>query len=80
MGMLPEEISIDFSEKNIVDSQLQMLFAICHPSISVESQICLALRILCGLGLDEIADAFYPIKKTFTRDFNVERKNSNSLA
>ena len=35
MGMLPEEISIDFSEKNIVDSQLQMLFAICHPSISV---------------------------------------------
>ena len=27
------EIEIDLSDKNITDSQLQMLFAICHPSI-----------------------------------------------
>ena len=52
------EIEIDFSYKNISDSQLQMLFAICHPSISTEAQICLALRILCGLGLNENSDAF----------------------
>lgn len=51
------DIDIEFSDKNISDSQLQMLFAICHPSISAEAQICLALRILCGLGLSEIADA-----------------------
>jgi RNA polymerase sigma-70 factor (ECF subfamily) len=59
-----EEIRIDFSHKNIADSQLQMLFAICHPSISSEAQICLALRILCGLGLNEIADAFLSNKET----------------
>lgn len=58
------EIGIDFSDKNILDSQLQMLFAICHPSISTEAQICLALRILCGLGLNEIADAFLSNKET----------------
>lgn len=58
------EINIDLSDKNIADSQLQMLFTICHPSISTESQICLALRILCGLGLDEIADAFLSNKET----------------
>ena len=58
------ENGIDFSDKNISDSQLQMLFAICHPSISTESQICLALRILCGLGLNEIADAFLSNKET----------------
>jgi RNA polymerase sigma factor (sigma-70 family) len=52
------EIEIDFSKQHIADSQLQMLFAVCHPSLSTESQICLALRILCGLGLSEIADAF----------------------
>jgi predicted RNA polymerase sigma factor len=52
------EIEIDWSEHNITDSQLQMLFAICHPVISPESQIGLALRILCGFGIDEIADAF----------------------
>lgn len=53
-----EEIEINLSEKNITDSQLQMLFAICHPSIPVEAQIGLALRILCGFGITEIANAF----------------------
>ncbi|MGY4385733.1 RNA polymerase sigma factor (sigma-70 family) [Pedobacter sp. UYP24] len=57
-------IEIDFSDGNISDSQLQMLFAVCHPAISAESQICLALRILCGLGLNEIADAFLSNKET----------------
>ncbi|HWW42503.1 RNA polymerase sigma factor [Pedobacter sp.] len=61
---LLNEIRIDFSDKNISDSQLQMLFALCHPSISAEAQICLALRILCGLGLNEIADAFLSNKET----------------
>src|SRR6476620_2218541 len=40
-----EDVAIDLSEKNITDSQLQMMFAICDPSIPVESQIGLALRI-----------------------------------
>jgi RNA polymerase sigma factor (sigma-70 family) len=53
-----DEINIDLSQKNITDSQLQMLFAICQPAISTEAQIGLALRILCGFGIDEIADAF----------------------
>ncbi len=53
-----DEINLDFSANNIADSQLQMLFSICHPSISTKAQICLALRVLCGFGLNEIADAF----------------------
>ncbi|MBC7863760.1 MAG: RNA polymerase subunit sigma [Bacteroidia bacterium] len=52
------EIEIDLSSKNITDSQLQMMFAICHPSIPTEAQIGLSLNILCGFGADEIADAF----------------------
>jgi RNA polymerase sigma factor (sigma-70 family) len=62
-----EEIEIDLSEKNITDSQLQMLFAICHPSISIESQIGLALRILCGFGIEEIANAFLTNKETINK-------------
>ncbi len=58
------EFSIDLTDKNIADSQLQMLFTICHPSISSEAQISLALRILCGFGLDEIANAFLSNKET----------------
>lgn len=61
------EVEIDLSEKNISDSQLQMLFAICHPSIAVEAQIALALRILCGFGIDEIANAFLSNKETINK-------------
>ncbi len=62
-----EEIEIDLSEKNITDSQLQMLFAICHPSIPPEAQIGLALRILCGFGIEEIANAFLTNKETINK-------------
>lgn len=53
-----QETAIDWSAQNINDSQLQMMFAICTPAISAESQIGLALSILCGFGTEEIADAF----------------------
>ncbi len=62
-----EEIAIDLSDKNITDSQLQMLFAICHPAISTEAQIGLALRILCGFGIDEIATAFVTNRETINK-------------
>jgi RNA polymerase sigma-70 factor (ECF subfamily) len=62
-----EEIEIDLSDKNIVDSQLQMLFAICHPLIPAEAQIGLALRILCGFGIDEIASAFLTNKEAINK-------------
>lgn len=62
-----EELEIDLSDRNISDSQLQMLFAVCHPSISAEAQIGLALRILCGFGIKEIADAFLVKKDTINK-------------
>jgi RNA polymerase sigma factor (sigma-70 family) len=61
------EDHIDLSEKNIADSQLSMLFAICHPSIAKEAQIGLVLRILCGFGIDEIATAFLSNKETINK-------------
>ncbi|WP_261509911.1 RNA polymerase sigma factor [Chryseobacterium paludis] len=53
-----EEFEIDLSDKNIIDSQLAMMFTVCNPSISKDSQISLALNLLCGFGTQEIADAF----------------------
>jgi RNA polymerase sigma-70 factor (ECF subfamily) len=58
-----EEIEIDLSEQNITDSQLAMMFAICHPSIPNESQVALALNLLCGFGAQEIADAYLTNKE-----------------
>ncbi len=62
-----QEPALDLSPQNITDSQLQMLFAICHPAIPIEAQIGLALRSLCGFGIDEIAIAFLSNKETINK-------------
>jgi len=61
------EQELDFSEQSIIDSQLQMLFAVCHPSIPVEAQVCLSLRILCGFSIDEIAQALLTTKANINK-------------
>lgn len=61
------EPEVDLSQQNIADSQLQMMFAICHPCNPPEAQIGLSLRILCGFGIDEIADAFLTNKENINK-------------
>lgn len=61
------EMEPDFSEPGIRDSQLGMIFAVCNPVIQSEAQIGLALRILCGFGIDEIAEAFFSNKETINK-------------
>ncbi|HEY8929664.1 MAG TPA: sigma-70 family RNA polymerase sigma factor [Mucilaginibacter sp.] len=61
------EIDIDLSDTNIIDSQLQMMFAICQPGVPAEAQIGLSLRILCGFGIEEIANAFLSNKETINK-------------
>src|SRR4051794_37968483 len=58
MQRFSDDCYLDFSTGNVKDSQLQMMFAICDPSVTSEAQIALALRILCGFGIEEIAEAF----------------------
>jgi len=60
-------VEVGFSKEEIKDSQLRMLFAVCNPAIASEAQIGLALRILCGFGIDEIADAFLSNKETINK-------------
>ena len=57
----------DLSDQSISDSQLQMLFVLCHPSIASESQIALSLKILCGFSLEEIATALLSNKETISK-------------
>jgi len=73
-----EMAELNFSHQNIKDSQLQMLFAICTPAIASEAQIGLALRILCGFGIEEIAEAFLSNKETINkRLFRAKEKLRN---
>ncbi|MEC7754850.1 MAG: sigma-70 family RNA polymerase sigma factor [Bacteroidota bacterium] len=44
-------------EKVIVDDQLRMIFACCHPAMKPTEQLMLSLKLLCGLSVKEIARA-----------------------
>lgn len=41
----------------VADDQLRLLFTCCHPSLAAESRVALALRLVCGLRVPEIARA-----------------------
>jgi len=42
----------------ISDDRLRLIFTCCHPALSIEAQVSLTLRTLCGLETDQIARAF----------------------
>lgn len=56
-----------FQEDEIQDSVLRMMFACCHPSIPLESQIALTLKTLGGLSAGEIANAFLTSEETIAK-------------
>jgi RNA polymerase sigma factor (sigma-70 family) len=64
------EIDIDLSDQNIADSQLAMIFTVCNPCNADEAQIALALNLLCGFGISEIADAFLSNKEVIYKRIN----------
>ena len=55
-GSAPE--TAIFSEHEIADDRLRMMFVCCHPVIPAEAQVALALKTLCGFNVPEISHAF----------------------
>src|SRR4030095_509319 len=47
-----------FSEEEIRDDRLRLMFVCCHSAISDDAQVALALKTLCGFGVMEISRAF----------------------
>ena len=47
-----------FSEEEIRDDRLRLMFVCGHPAIPADAQVALALKTLCGFGLTEISRAF----------------------
>lgn len=66
-----EEPTLDLDEESIKDEQLKMIFACCHPSMKIQDQLMLSLKLLCGLSVKEIARALLKneeaTKKAITR-------------
>src|SRR5579862_1668613 len=45
-------------DDDIGDEMLRLIFTACHPLLSREARVALALRMICGLTTEEIARAF----------------------
>lgn len=55
------------NSRNILDDQLRMMFACCHPSLPSESQVALILKTLCGFSIPEISKAFLTTNDTIEK-------------
>lgn len=66
-----ESISDPKMDGELVDEQLKMVFACCHPALQEKERLMLSLKLLGGLGIREIAAALFKkpetIKKAITR-------------
>jgi RNA polymerase sigma-70 factor (ECF subfamily) len=43
------------SARTVRDDQLRLIFTCCHPALSLQARVALALRVLCGLSVAQIA-------------------------
>lgn len=57
-----QEVAMDVPagppDEDVPDDRLRLIFTCCHPALPLETRVTLALRTLCGLGVDQIARAF----------------------
>ncbi len=60
--------------ESIPDDMVKMMFACCHPTLSVEYQIILTLKILGGLSVKEIARALLKKEETVAKGYTRARK------
>jgi RNA polymerase sigma-70 factor (ECF subfamily) len=59
----------------IHDERLRLIFICCHPSIATEARVALALKVICGLPVAEIARVFLTSEATmFQRITRAKRK------
>ena len=58
---------IILNEQLISDGLLRMIFAICNSHLKIDIQICLALRLLCGFSIDQIAAALLTNKENINK-------------
>ena len=79
LSELPE-VEVIFSDEEIKDDQLRMIFACCHPALTRESQVALTLKVLCGFNVEEIARAFLTNSETIAKRLTRARERLRTNA
>jgi RNA polymerase sigma-70 factor (ECF subfamily) len=73
------DIGSFFLDDEIKDNQLRMIFACCHSSLDIKSQIALTLKTLCGFGVKEVAHALLTSESTINKKlYRAKEKIRNS--
>lgn len=67
-------------DAHLRDDTLRLMFVCCHPQLSAEAQIALALRTLCGLSPAEIAAAFVTSEAAISKRLVRARQRIRELA
>lgn len=56
-----------FLDTEIEDSQLQLMYACCHPALNEEDKVALTLKTISGFGIKEIAKALLTNEETIQK-------------
>jgi len=59
---------------SVNDDQLRLIFTCCHPALTLDSQVALTLKVVAGLGTEEIARAFLCPEKTVSQRITRAKK------
>ncbi|MCS3796419.1 RNA polymerase sigma factor [Niastella sp. OAS944] len=73
------EVEKSFSDKEIKDNQLRMMFASCHPELAKPAQIAFILKTLFGLSVKEISRVFLSNEETITKRLYRAREKFRQL-
>lgn len=58
IAQLEELEQADWSDEDVEDDRLRLIFTCCHPALAADAQVPLTLREVCDLTTEEIARAF----------------------
>lgn len=73
-SFVPEQIPDALDKARFRDDVVRLLFTCCHPILRKDQQIALALKIVAGLTVDEIARAFLVQPKTMEQRITRAKK------
>jgi RNA polymerase sigma-70 factor (ECF subfamily) len=67
VSQLDELEEADWSEEDVEDDRLRLIFTCCHPALAADAQVPLTLREICDLTTEEIARAFLTAPTTIAQ-------------
>ncbi|VVO81808.1 RNA polymerase sigma factor [Pseudomonas fluorescens] len=67
IAQLEELEQADWSDEDVEDDRLRLIFTCCHPALAADAQVPLTLREVCDLTTEEIARAFLSAPATIAQ-------------